>query len=1030
MAEIGRKSGGQRAHKSAIIWARTKHNRSPSPRVSREHNSGAFPNKESDDHDDGNRWAYEREALSEQMEGADQQQVPPEHSDARTIGEQSTCGQRASIRDSHRQPGAEIAVDWLNNLLFLLDRCRLVVMDLEGNNELLLIDDFNVNNRPIDIKVDPVNDFLFWLQLGKFHNTIYKLDLKVLAVPTAAERLVANTLKLSRTARGSAVVQSNEPMAIISHHYAHPIITNLPRYARVFNIDHKHSRIYVPLAYSLITSDAPLEDSTTNLSQDAEVFATNDESTLITHMNSTSGNEADPSDENCSRRNTSSAVGQVLAYNLDGTDVGPFRDGGERSQPSRPINMLDMTLDSGEGLLYWLVNGGKDLLEEYRVESERESAIYSAQHSIDGKRYLKLAHFDLDSNQPRHSKSRYNLRKLIHMSAAYFYPNRWVRSGGRDHSDEASLASRLRGRHQAEGESDPPNLYGIAPYFLPGIGCLLFICVYLVYTFIFRNVDHVSRDDGQVGAASLGLSLSGSQTDCDTSVRSTGLTCASAMPTWMTSPPIYSNGAPTLSRDFREIEGLESGDVESNNYNASNAIDDHYRAVSDCLASSDCGPNRLANLSEWPPNLHDMSNKLYIPVEVLKDEKLSSINRISIDQLEIERRAPLGEGHFGTVLQGTVTYDEGGRLLPAGKSQVAVDRATMLIDNSSFVSIIDATQARKAPAKSFTSSGHGSSSTSSEFVTSADRGSPNGDYLVPRSHYDSAVSDCTDEPTCSSWPENYNGDRQRGAPPEVCDYSRSISKVSRKFKVAIKKLRDNASAEEKRDFLQEAKLLANFDHPNIVHLIGICLDRGSTLIVMELMLGGDLIRYMQENMPRSATDGNLTDDDLISICLDIASGCCYLEELNYIHRDLAARNCLVSSRKKEDRVVKLADFGLARDIYKDSYYKKLNDSAMPLKWMAPECLIEQKFTTMSDVWSFGVVLWEVMSYCQEKPYGNIEPFFMKEHLTGGARLEKPKGCSDEIYKLMNECWQLNPNDRPTFQECRATLIEIKNGWMR
>lgn len=329
-------------------------------------------------------------------------------------------------------------------------------------------------------------------------------------------------------------------------------------------------------------------------------------------------------------------------------------------------------------------------------------------------------------------------------------------------------------------------------------------------------------------------------------------------------------------------------------------------------------------------------------------------------------------------------------------------------------------QAQNLPVPSSGSSGHGSSSVSSEFITANSVADAiHGDYLLPKSNANSASSD-------------YSIENQRATILNSCasnsNYHNQDPMKETKFKVAIKMLKENASPKERSDFLQEAKHLAKFNHPNIVSLIGICLDKGATLIIMELMLGGDLIRYMQENKPAPSNQEKLIYDDLLSICLDIVNACCYLEEHEHIHRDLAARNCLVSSRKKEDRVVKLADFGLARDIYKDSYYKKLNDSAMPLKWMAPECFMEQKFTTKSDVWSFGVVMWEVMSYCQDKPYNNIEHFMMKDHLIEGLRLGRPEHCCEDVYRLMNDCWHLDPSKRPTFEECRATLIEIRSSY--
>ena len=167
----------------------------------------------------------------------------------------------------------------------------------------------------------------------------------------------------------------------------------------------------------------------------------------------------------------------------------------------------------------------------------------------------------------------------------------------------------------------------------------------------------------------------------------------------------------------------------------------------------------------------------------------------------------------------------------------------------------------------------------------------------------------------------------------------------------IKTLRKGTSDEEKSNFLKEAKLMADFKHPHILQLQGICLDHNISLI-LELMEGGDLLKYLRSNRPRDEMPSPLTMDDLISISTDVAKGCKYLEEVHYIHRDLAARNCLVSGFDRNTRVVKIGDFGLARDIYKKDrldYYRKEGEGLLPVRWMAPESLIDGVFTSQSDV---------------------------------------------------------------------------------
>lgn len=950
--------------------------------------------------------------------------------------QQAVVARRAKLLGPHFLR-TEIAVDWLNNLLFVLDKYRLLVVDFDGNNELVLIDDFNINNRPIDIKVDPVNDFLFWLQVGNFHNTIYKLDLNVLSTQTFVDRMSYNAMRLGQANNrmftgGQQTGPASELVALISYHYAHPIITNLPQHAKLFIIDHKHSRIYVPLAPSKggLDSSNDSDRNRTQRDESVEVFApTNlspDESNVVTHMNSTLNHFGDPAaahydgfDKNCTY--AESSRGQILAFNLDGTDVGPLRGVNERDHLTSLDDMQDIALDGDKGYLYWLTNDGRELFEEYK--SENDTTFYSAQHNLDGKKYFKLMHFNHRTNQPVHRQPRFNLGKLIHILASSTSSNRWIRSDAVNQHEDAERAPSYDGRHRLGPDSDASRFTRNAPYIILGIFCLVLFSVYLIYSFIFQTSSRHSSSNGAQSrdGSIVGSSISDANADCEVDTSGGGFLGTSTISRWIGKTPSRSGDTSASKRDSSSNGRTDRYDIESTNYNASNAIDEHYRdSMNVHQGIFNLNTSCLANLNEWPSDLYDMSNKLYVPVEVLHDEALASINRIRIDQLDFERRSPLGEGHFGLVLQGTITCTMDERNSMLNKSQHST------IDSPTFVSgdpkSLLHQQEHRMVVTSSISSGHGSSSTSSDFITANSCiEQKTGDYLTPKST--GTMSDyAVEESVSSSKPDGYGP--YHNQEDNYMQGQKSHQKT--KLRVAIKKLKDNASAEDKRDFLKEAKLLANFDHPNIVHLIGICLDRGSTYIVMELMLGGDLTRYMQENTPKLDGLDNLTNDDLIDICLDIANGCCYLERLKYIHRDLAARNCLVSSQKKEERVVKLADFGLARDIYKDSYYKKLNDSAMPLKWMAPECLIEQKFSTMSDIWSFGVIMWEVMSYCQEKPYPNVEPCFMKEHLMSGYRLPRPAYCSDDIFKLMNVCWQLEPRDRPTFQEVRAILIEIKS----
>ncbi|XP_071597197.1 proto-oncogene tyrosine-protein kinase ROS isoform X1 [Heliangelus exortis] len=244
-------------------------------------------------------------------------------------------------------------------------------------------------------------------------------------------------------------------------------------------------------------------------------------------------------------------------------------------------------------------------------------------------------------------------------------------------------------------------------------------------------------------------------------------------------------------------------------------------------------------------------------------------------------------------------------------------------------------------------------------------------------------------------------------------------------KVAVKTLKKGSTDHEKSEFLKEAHLMSKFDHPHILKLLGVCLLNEPQYLILELMEGGDLLSYLRG--ARKQKNSFLKVTDLLDICLDICKGCVYLEKMHFIHRDLAARNCLVSEKEYESssRIVKIGDFGLARDIYKNDYYRKRGEGLLPVRWMAPESLIDGVFTNRSDVWAFGVLVWETLTLGQQ-PYPGFSNTEVLHHVRSGGRLESPSNCPDDLCDLMVRCWAQEPHNRPTFSYIQDKLQEIRH----
>uniref|UniRef100_A0A8C5BNL2 Tyrosine-protein kinase receptor n=1 Tax=Gadus morhua TaxID=8049 RepID=A0A8C5BNL2_GADMO len=239
-----------------------------------------------------------------------------------------------------------------------------------------------------------------------------------------------------------------------------------------------------------------------------------------------------------------------------------------------------------------------------------------------------------------------------------------------------------------------------------------------------------------------------------------------------------------------------------------------------------------------------------------------------------------------------------------------------------------------------------------------------------------------------------------------------MSGDKRAMHVAIKTLPELCSEQDEMDFLMEALIMSKFSHQNIVRCIGVSLHILPRFILLELMTGGDLKSFLRTNRPRAGQTSSLSMLELLHMARDIAYGCRYLEENHFIHRDIAARNCLLSCTGP-DRVAKIGDFGMARDIYRASYYRKGGRAMLPVKWMPPEAFMEGVFTCKTDTWSFGVLLWEILSLGY-MPYPCKTNQEVLEFVTSGGRMDPPKACPGPVYRIMTQCWQHTPDHRPNF----------------
>nr|XP_033797853.1 ephrin type-A receptor 3 isoform X2 [Geotrypetes seraphini] len=248
---------------------------------------------------------------------------------------------------------------------------------------------------------------------------------------------------------------------------------------------------------------------------------------------------------------------------------------------------------------------------------------------------------------------------------------------------------------------------------------------------------------------------------------------------------------------------------------------------------------------------------------------------------------------------------------------------------------------------------------------------------------------------------------------EVCSGRLKLSS-KKEVAMAIKTLKAGYSEKQRRDFLSEASIMGQFDHPNIIRLEGVVTKSKPVMIVTEYMENGSLDSFLRKH------DAQFTVIQLVGMLRGIASGMKYLSDMGYVHRDLAARNILINS----NLVCKVSDFGLSRVLEDDpeaAYTTR--GGKIPIRWTSPEAIAYRKFTSASDVWSYGIVLWEVMSY-GERPYWEMSNQDVIKAVDEGYRLPPPMDCPAALYQLMLDCWQKDRNNRPKFEQIVSILDKL------
>nr|QAB35586.1 insulin receptor [Cyrtorhinus lividipennis] len=240
---------------------------------------------------------------------------------------------------------------------------------------------------------------------------------------------------------------------------------------------------------------------------------------------------------------------------------------------------------------------------------------------------------------------------------------------------------------------------------------------------------------------------------------------------------------------------------------------------------------------------------------------------------------------------------------------------------------------------------------------------------------------------------------------------------------AIKTVNVSAAERDRIEFLNEASVMKAFNTHHVVKLMGVVSQGHPTLVIMELMKLGDLKAYLRSCRPERNDGSAIVHKPpppslkrIFRMAAEIADGMAYLAAKKYVHRDLAARNCMVSS----DLTVKIGDFGMTRDIYETEYYRKGSKGLLPVRWMAPESLKDGVFTSQSDAWSYGIVLYE-MATLASQPYQGLSNEQVLRYVIDGGIMERPDNCPDKLFYVMKLCWKHKPASRPSFLDMVGML---------